>query len=554
MVFSLLLPLCAPAFLPQVEVRERVVIGPEGDRVVEEVRDAGGWVVVGSPSAGLRTVKAPRWRVDDNGQAWIAETVAVGDSGAAVIAGKGLNNEGVAAFPGVDPQPLFDFSTLGSEAPQVALADRAPVAAALVATDMDPGSGYDYEGVLRVWDTMAGGAVDWSYTFPRTANYFGGGAAVSDDGSIVLAWKADPNTGSLLVRTFDRAGNLLASGALASGTSFHARQARLSDDGRRAYFNIGSEAVIYDTLNGVEEYRHNIGASFDAHALSGDGKRFAYGQFGYFRVYEETSPGNWTLKVHRSFAGSVYVGAVALDRDGSHCAFLVQRYSPAMDHIEVGVHDVDADVGVFLEAWDAPGTAYQLSGRDAALDDAGERAAFCSWGDSLNAVPEGLVYDVAAGVLSCSLDSPGSAYDLDLDPDGDVFVMGTKAVHANVFGNGGSIFCADAGDQNLHVLGWPVAGGALTLQVPDVGGSVVFGASRGLLPAPLPTAFGLLEIDRNALAWQSPPILVPPGGLSYPVSVPPGPGTAGRDFHLQALIVLTIGNQLTNKVSLRVHP
>ncbi len=551
LLFSqILLPaLLAP--LPQVEVRHTVEVDSRGAHLIEERREASGQGVR-LQGGGMRTVTTPRWQDDDNGLAWIAQQVAVGDSGAMVFAAKGLNNEAVSLYHAVDPQPVFDYSTLGSESPQLALAERAPVAAALAATDMDPGSGYDYEAVLRVWDTTAGGAVDWSYTFPRTANHFGGGVALADDGSFVLAWKGDPNSGSLLMRTFDRAGNLIASGALSSGSSYHGRQVRLSDDGRRAYVNVGADAVIYDTLAGLEEYRHNIGASFDAHDLSGDGKRFAYGQFGYFRVYEEASPGVWNQLVHRSFSGSIYVGQVALDGDGSHCAFLKQRYSPAMNHFEVGVHDVDQDLGLFAQSWDAPGTAVQVSGRAAVMDEHGEYAAFGSWGDDLGLVPEGLVYEVASGALSCSLDSPGSAYHVDLGADGDVMAMGTKAVHANHFGNGGSVYVADAYEQLFHVTGVPQAGGTITLHAPDSWGSVLFGAGTELTRQP--SFFGLLEVLRSSVVWNSPITVIPAGGLALPAAIPNTSAVAGRQFHLQAMLFNVIGNQLSNKVSLRILP
>lgn len=547
----LFLAALTPAQLPS-ETRYRVEVTPAGPELVVEARDAAGLVHRLDAGHGARTVTAPRWRQDDNGLAWIADAVAAGDNGAVVIAGKGLNNEGVTVYHAVDPQPIFDFSTLGSEYPVVALADRAPLAAALVVTDRDPGSAYDFEGVVDVWSTTGNGTPAWTYTFPRTVNYFGGGVTISDDGSIVLAWKADPISGTLLVRTFDGAGNLLASGALSVGTSFHSRQTRLSDDGTRAYFNIGAYAVIYDVLAGVEEYRHNIGASFDAHDLSGDGRRFAYGQFGYFRVYEETAPGVWSQIVHRSFSGSTYVGVVALNGDGSRCAFLNQRYAPAMDHFEVGVHDVVANSGIFLANWDAPGTAYQLSGRACRLDDAGDYAAFCSWGDSLNAVPEGLVYEVATGTLSASLDSPGSANMIDLDADGDVMVMGTKAVHANTFGNGGSVFAMDAFDQDLHVLGWPQVGGAVSLTVPGGPAQAIFSACRAL--GATPTPLGVAEIDVNTELWRSPTLAVPPGGLNLAVSVPPNPALAGMAVHLQGALLGPGYGRLTNKVSLRLQP
>ncbi len=550
-MLCLLLLSLVPAQGPSFRASE-MRVNPSGAELVFRVRSSSGWREYRPAQGNARQVVAPRWKVDDGGLAWICRSVAAGDSGATVVAGKGLNNEGVALYPSGEGRALFDSSTLGSEDPVVAAADRAPVVAAFTAYDRDPSpTGFDYEGIVTVWDTTGNGAADWSYTFPRTQNYFGGGVAISDDGSTILAWKADPVSGNLLVRTFDRAGNLLASADFNSGGSFNARQTILSDDGNRAYFSIGADAVIYDTHAAVVEFTYTIGASFDSHSLSGNGKRFAYGNFGSFSVWEESSPGIWNQIAQRNFSGSTYVARLALDGDGGRLAYIVQTYSPNYDTLDTGLYDVNAGQDLWTDRLSAPGTTFQLVASGAAIDDAGDSVAFGSWGDSLNATPELLAYD-SAGVRTLSVDLPGSVFGIDLDSDGDVAVAGSKAVHANTFGNGGSIVLADPYEQFFHVLGTPRVGSSLRLEVPAPWQVAGFTACRALGSSP--SAWGTTELDLNTAVWRSPNYPVPPGGLSVPQTVPGSASIVGRSLHLQGVVGDSSGAQLTNKVSLRILP
>ncbi|MDP7559716.1 MAG: hypothetical protein QF745_04170, partial [Planctomycetota bacterium] len=211
MLLSPLLLLSAPIFAQNLEEATRLVVDSSGDSIVRSLRDASGSIVALSAGGSIRGVNSTRWQQNDSGLSWIVKNVASGDSGASVMAGKGLNNEAVTLCASGSEISLFESSTLGSEYPYVAIADRALVGAAMVVTDMDPSSsGIDYEGVLNVWDTTGNGTPNWSYTFPRTLNHYGGGVEISDDGSIIFAWKGNPNTNTCLVRVFNRAGNLIS--------------------------------------------------------------------------------------------------------------------------------------------------------------------------------------------------------------------------------------------------------------------------------------------------------------------------------------------------------
>ncbi len=540
-----------------VQISQEIEVTPEGARLIQTYSDDG-ILYETTPSDGYvspATVFSERWEETDGGLAWICDQIAVGDNGAMAMAGKYLNNEAFTMYMAGDATPVWNYDTLGSERTYVGMADRASNSAALTIVDMDPDPGiYDFVGTLDAFDNTGNGTPNWSYTFPGTENYFGGGVALSDDGKIIVAWKANPITETLLVEAFDSNGNSISSGEVstenAGTTYFNARQARLSDDGRRAYFFIGVEAIIYDVFDAAVLYEHYIGASFDSHAFSGDGNSFAYGSFGYYRVYNESAPGTWSQVASQSFSGSTYVARLALNQDGSRVGYMVQQYSPAYDHIEVGMYDVANSTAMFDTAYDAPGTIYQLVCAGIELDDAGDYLAACSWGDSLNATPEAFAYD-ASGSVTCELDLGGSAFTIGFDADGDVFATGSKGVHANEMGSGGAVTVSDANDQTLHVTGYPTVGGSLTIEVADVGTEVKIAACNSL--GSTVTPFGITEVDLGTLMQVLGPYTIPTGGLSLSVNVPSNPALAGNDVHLQGLITGGSSPILTNKVSLRIQ-
>lgn len=545
------------AQVPNTLASQDVLVVNERGAFIQRAYESDGGRFIHDEMSGaiLQVVTSPRWQELDSGLAWMCRDISVGDNGAAVLASKGLNNESYTMYAAGSAAAMSDVSTLGSEDPQVAVADRANVGAAHVVVDTDPGPDFQFEGTVSVFNTTGDGTPDWQYTFPLTLNYFGGGVAVSDDGQTIVAWKADPISETLLIESFDRNGNTISSGSLNSNFNgtlfFHARQARLSDDGSRAYFFVGVDAFIYDTATGTVEFVHNIGASFDSHALSGDGSTFAYGNFGFYRVFRETSPGNWSQIDTDFFAGGTYVGHVALNQDGSRLAYQIQRYTPAYDHIELGAVDVDTGVERFNVSYDAPGTTYQLVTAGVSMDDAGDYIAGASWGDSSSATPEAFVYD-ADGNVTVELDLPGSAFDVDIDADGDVAAWGTKGVHANEFGNGGAVTVSDGFEQELHIEGVPEVGGGLTIQVADTGDSVRIAVCDALGATSIP--IGITQVDLGTLLQVIGPVAIPPGGLTLPVAVPNLPILADRDVHVQAAIDDGGVQHLTNKVSLRIRP
>lgn len=488
---------------------------------------------------------AARWEDNHAGLAWIGMSAAAGDNGGVVMGGKELNNEAASVYAGGSGTPRFSINLAGAERVRVAVAERARLAATLVYTAVAAGN---YQAVVTAYDSAGTGLPLWSYAYPAGGGVFAGDVMISADGTRVVSVTGSTFTSQNMVRVFDNSGGLL--NVMNLPAPGFVRQARLSADGGRLYLGLyNGLAEIWNTANGANLVSHNIGSSFDAHALSADGTSFAYGDFGGLTVIRETSPGSWNPVAFMPVsAGGQYLAYADLDADGSHAAWQQQRYTPAYDHIEVGLFDVAANAPVWSKNLDAAGTAWQLVCSGVQISADGTQVAGCSWGDSLNATPEVFAYD-AAGVLSLSLDTPGSAFALDMDADGDVAAIGTKAVHANTFGNGGSIFCAEPYLPTLRILGQPQLGGVVTLTTPGGANSARF-AFCSQLGATV-TPFGTTEVLLSTQVKSIGPVAIPTGGLTLNLNVPGNPALAGMALHAQGVRFAT-GGTLTNKVSLRL--
>lgn len=542
MLFTTLLSFAAPLFAPQQESHRWMEVIPDLGAFERHASQPGqGLSAVSNRSA---LVSSPRWQVLDLGALWIGGPVDIGDNGASVLTSRYLNSEGLALHATGSDAPIFEMSTLGSETPQVAVADRAPFAASMVVRDL---GGLNYEAVVEGYTTFESGAPTFQYTFPASGSNTAGGIAMSDNGDVVLAWKSNANTALLEVEAFDNYGNSISSGSIQSNGSYASRQTRLSDDGSRAYFFIGTYVHIYEVATANVIHTHNVGASFDSHAFSGDGRSFANGTFGSLSVYQEQGS-SWVLRHRETFGGSTYISHLDLDQDGDRCAFQLQRYSPAYDHIETGMIDVDAGQVLWSDSFDAPGTSVQLVCSGVRTDDAGETVVSSNWGDSQNQSPEVAAWDVN-GQRQVEIDLAGSAFSLDLAPDGEVWAAGSKGVHANSFGNGGAVTAGDPSEQILHVLGVPRAGSQVQLQIADgwsrarVGISTQLGTSN--------TPFGITDIDLNFLYGEL-RVPVPSGGLDLGLQIPPRPSLWGAPLHVQAIVRNASGELITNKVSTRV--
>lgn len=519
-----------------------IEVRPEGAFYVNQTNNG----LFKSPaSQNLAAVSGPRWQQTDLGLAWIGSSAAVGDSGAAAIGGKDFNNEEISCWATGSDTPIFNQSVNGASALNVAMADRANTSAGIVTNDL---GGPNFESTVSVWDSAGNGTALWSQALPTTGNVYSSMIAVSDNGNRIVA-AASNATGVLHVRVWDRSGASLASWDFAAAANL--RFGAIDDSGSRFYAGLyNGNALIYDLTTGALLHTQNIGATFDAHAISGDGKTIAYGSFSGIYVVQETSAGVWSQVAFRANPSSSYTGRVALNQDGTRAGFAMQRYSPASDHFEAGIMDVSTGSDLNLQIFDAPGTAYQLNPSGLAMSDAGDVMACGSWGDSFNATPEVFTMDDQGNLLG-SVDLPGSVFAIDMDSDGDVVLAGSKAVHANTFGNGGAITCIDAADQNFHMSGYPQQGASLNIESPDGANALTFSVTTSLGNSMTP--FGMSELNIATEMLRVGPFTIPSGGLSMPLLIPTRASLAGMLVHMQGVRFGAV-NELTNKVSVRLLP
>jgi hypothetical protein len=538
----LFLPLVSLLLQSPVLQSTEIEVRPEGAFYVHQSNSGLSVTTAGQTQA---AVSGPRWQQTDLGLAWIGSSAALGDSGAAGMGGKDLNNEEISCWATGSSTPIFNHTVVGAYALKVAMADRSNTSAGLVTNDL---GSTNFQSTVSVWDSASTGTALWSATLPATGNVFASMVAVSDDGNRIVA-AASNTTGFLHIRVWDRSGAVLGSWDVAAAANL--RYGAIDDNGDRLYAGLyNGTALIYDLNTGALLHTQNIGATFDSHAISGDGKTIAYGTFSGIYVVRETAPGVWGQVAFRANPSASYTGRVALNQDGTRAGFAMQRYSPAADHIEVGILDVNSGVDLNLQIFDAPGTAYQLNPSGLAMNDAGDVLACGSWGDSLNATPEVFTMDDQGNLLG-SVDLPGSVFAIDLDSDGDVVLAGSKAVHANTFGNGGAMTCMDAADQTLHVLGYPQLGGSLSVESPAGANALTFSVTTALGNSMTP--FGMAELDIATEIMRVGPTTIPVGGLTMPLAIPTRPSLAGMLIHLQG-VRLGASNELTNKVSLRLLP
>lgn len=541
MIFPLVICLAALQSSPPLQAEAtRLEVRPQGVFLVSPS-------LTQSPpgTSSAAPVLSPRWQEDDNGLAWIAAQVAIGDSGATMLAGKELNNESVACYGTGWSTPIFDASVLGANNVRVAMAARAPLAASLTTTDIGGGV---FQSTVQAYSSFGDGTPLFSNNLPTTGNVIAGAIGVSDDGTRIVAVVSNAS-GQQHIRVFSAAGLSLASYDVPASANI--RFGATDAQANRLYLGLyNGTCEIYDLTTGVLQHSQSLGGTFESHALSADGTTFAYGNFSGLFVVRETLPGVWTQVASRFHNPGQFLGHCALSEDGNSVAFEVQRYTPAYDHVEVGMMDVPSGgADLFSSSLDAPGSAFQLSASSCAVSADGNTAVFGTWGDEFSLTPTLQAFD-RTGVQTMAYTTPGSVYSVAIDADGDVVAAGSKAVHANTFGNGGSVWCLDAYEQTLHVLGEAKVGGPLEVTSP--GGASLLWVRVAPALGSSSTPFGVGELDLSGPSLTLGPYPVGLGGASHTMPIPPNPGLSGMGIHFQGLRVLATGT-LTNKVSVRLQ-
>ena len=176
------------------------------------------------------------------------------------------------------------------------------------------------------------------------------------------------------------------------------------------------------------------GAGSIYYRISGDGGVFVVGGFNFdVYVFNGTT---YNQVIHFTQANSWFGGACAVSRDGSTVGTFAGNANNWLSGV---VYFLDVASYNMLGSYPVSGTgSYQGTPIGVNSNDDGSVMAFASWGTQFHDWPEVMVFNRNVQLIG-QIDFPGSAFSVDVSSDGQYVVGGSKAVHANQFGSGGSI-------------------------------------------------------------------------------------------------------------------
>ncbi|MFH0947356.1 MAG: hypothetical protein V2A76_19390 [Planctomycetota bacterium] len=524
-----LLSLTSVAYSQQ--VRRESVVTPDGVFTVEQTR----WALLSpepvtppwsNPNPSLPSV---RWRYPNPlATPWITESVGIGNFGTMDWLGQNLNGERVSLlapteFP-LSASPIYEDPDLtgSSISIQVAAADKAPACAV-------------------AWRNTTTGANEIRYYSGYSATplvHLGANVEeirISDDGTRVAAGYTDAS-GDAAVDMFDENVAYLTT-LVGAGSSF--RHHDISGDGSTVLIASGTTDFVYDVATGSLLHQDASTVSTDAHSIDNDGDTWGRGGFdvGVWKDSGGTYSRILTFS-DTSFGFGIY-DACDVSADGTTFA-VAGRDATTTAHFRVYCWSLSSTSATLLWTFDCAGTgSYQDVGQEVSISDDGKLIAVGSWGDEFDAHPEVMVFDRATGNIVHSVDTRGSCYSVDMSGDGQFVVVGAKAVHANVFGDGGDGYSLDNGGQGFFLAGTPSIGRTCTLAFRGAPSDPVWmSASLGLRPTGIPIH------GYSGLWWLDPTLtLIPVGFIGYLsspggtlpalVTLPPNPGLVGLTVFAQ---------------------
>jgi hypothetical protein len=401
------------------------------------------------PRAGVR------WEYEAD--AAFAESVAISDHNNECWIGHGLNNARLTllATNGVGV-PIYEYAFLEG-AVGIACADNRSLA---VVSSRGAGG----PTVLLAFEQASGPNPVWEYEFPAqyddlwTTMLSAGGhpwVDVSEDGSVVVALGYDhEGEMSMLVRLDGFTGDVVES---IEYPAVRWMAVDLSADGSRAVLSEQDDSLpgigvcrVMDTASMTSLLTFEVLGTTGRHRISGDGKAAAAGGLDEFHAYREIG-GIWQPVYSDGDPDHFFGAGMALSYDG------LTLFAMSGDHegqgfplwLEHTYRVIDLDLGVELVRTTLSGGGnLQNQPWLADADDAGEVFVSSSWGWEDNSHPETIIWDRDLNIIG-SIDSPGSPNDLSLTGAGDYLLVGTKPVHAGVFGNGAITYLYEFGTDCL---------------------------------------------------------------------------------------------------------
>ncbi len=354
----------------------------------------------------------------------IPESVSLAQSSASGWVGETLNQERLQRFaiPGTGV-PAAEFP-MGFDSPTRVSA----AAGADLVVILDKAGG---PFTLRAYNSTSPTEL-WHHEFPAT---FTGADAkavkVSRDGSTVAAYLIDGTAQTSTMFFFDGAGTPRTPWTFAGWGG----AVDLTDDGSLALATQLFTGRVIDTATATEIFSADAFGAGGRFNISGDGSILVLGGFDLRVLKRQGSV--WVPVITYNAPTSWFGWGSAVSRDGSTVGVMSHDYGAAYLNTATRIFDVPS--GTLLGTYPTTGAGgFQDSIAGAAMSDDGSVLAVCSWGTQNNAHPEVLIFDRGVNLIG-SVDTPGSPFGIDMTGNGRYVLVGSKAVHANTFGNGGRV-------------------------------------------------------------------------------------------------------------------
>lgn len=514
--------------------QSRIEVTPQGAFLRESLGSA-----PRSLNSGSQALTAPglTWSHPDNGQAWIGTAVGIGERGTQVFAEYDLNNEAaelLSAFDSDPPTPVWtDNTPLGTEFRVVASADENDVHVAVHQVVLNNNI-QTRQAVVSKYSSVSPTPL-WSYTFTPVINA-ASNVGISRDGRTIVAAIYNNTTAEVEIASWGpNSGTPGAYTKVAVGTNNYMRGFDLSADGSTLYFSAGTRAYVFDIATQAVVFDTDIGASFDSHAISGDGSVFAFGNFNALKVWER-SGGTYTNTHTVTKPGQVYCAEIDISDDSTTVAAGWYYYNPGLQ-VTVEALDVPTKTITMTQTLVGVGGLQNLVS-DVSCSANGDRFAVGLWGDA-GTIDEVRLYASNSATPIVTFNPPGSVFDIDLSADGQRLVAGSKAVHANTLGNGGRIDLVDAGGEDLVLRGTPSLGANVEFRLyGTVGKPALLMTSLALQQPPAVYAgIGTLYIDRATLTFEGMGNVLPQGYAQLSKVLGSDPALVGKSFFNQGLLL-----------------
>jgi hypothetical protein len=403
------------------------------------------------------------WSHPDGGLAWIGDAVALGNFGSEVFTEYDLNNQRAELFSVYDTNPptaiWTDTTPIGSDLHRVASAEATNTKVSIHV--FNPGTASS-SVVVSKYSTS--GAADWTYIFPFSPSGDGGThVGISRNGQTIVALAGDPGSGTAYIAVFSpSSGTPVSYTPFSMGVNNQVRGFDLSADGSTLYFatSASATAYIFDIATTTMVFSQFIGASFDSHAIGGDGSVFAFGNFNTMSLYERVGT-FYTNTYTRTIPGQCYCGYIDISDDNSTVAYGYTFYSNYLP-VQIEAVDIPTHTVTMSDVVTASGS-FQNIVSAVSISANGQNFAVGLWGDGSGPVEEARYYSRNQNAPVGTVNLPGSVFGIAISADGQRMVSGSKSVHANQFGNGGSIDLWGAATPFTHFCS---GDGSLATQCP----------------------------------------------------------------------------------------